>query len=506
MIKALRFLNFLIPQEQVAGVLLDGNQLRIAHLALSGTKFSIKKLETVEAIEPSNTTFCSAIAASKTICRPIDIALTKQKDIDATYAFEAESHLPYPLDECIVDKITLNQTNGTTAIQLFSVKKTDLQDLLDMLSACSIVPENICPKAIAISHYVQRLYKRSEQVIVIDIDNQETTCVFVQDGKPLMARSNPVGLNSLNSITYTNEAGEVQINEQELDSLQQYLRELSRILLAFQNSDAPLLFTGPVVENPILLQLLTNALGRTVESAEQANYAVPIGSSLSWSFEQSGQSINLRKEEFSYPDKWKRWKKELALYCCMMLLLSGAGFLYGKAILKQQQAGLVEQYATLMQLMEKPGNATDILSMTTDEIDDKLVAIESELKEIKEEMALHPDVPRVSDFLIWLGAHPNVVIGGEDPKAISLEALSYSMVKRPEKGKLKEHYQVKVDLEFSSPSPTMARELHDALLAPNDFVDPKNELKWSVHRGHFKATFFLKDRTKYHLAPQGASA
>ncbi len=508
MLKAFSLVNFLIPQEQVVGIYLDGSQLRKAHLGISRTRFSIKKLETSLANEPQNVIYASCTASKKTIGRPIEIALTKQKDIDATYAFEAESHLPYPLEECVVDKITLQQTAGQTALQLFSIKKTDLQDLLDKLSEHSINPENICPKAVALSHYVERLYKESTEVICVDVDSEETTCVLVSNGKSLVARSHPVGLKTLSAITYTNDAGEVQVNDKELDSLHQYIRELSRILLAFGNhtQDLPILFTGPIVEHPILLELLTNALGRSRVTASNQAYAVPIGCALSVQFEQKSASVNFRKDDFAYPDKWKRWKKELSLYFCLMLLLSAGGYLYGKSILKQQQEGLIEQYATLMQILERPVDENELIAMLPDHIDEKLTGIERELSEPKEEMALHPDVPRVSDFLVWLGSHPNVVIGGDDPKAISLEALSYNMVKRPEKGKLKEHYQVKVDLEFSSPSPTMARELHDALLQPNDFVDPKNELKWSVQRGHFKATFFLKDRTKYPQIAQGASS
>lgn len=189
-----------------------------------------------------------------------------------------------------------------------------------------------------------------------------------------------------------------------------------------------------------------------------------------------------------------------------MIMISFGAYMYGKALLKAQTSAHIEQYATLLQVMEKPTPQDEIIALAPDDIEDKLYTLEEEIKKTSNEMALHPDVPRVSDLLAWLSSHPNIVIGGDDPKAISLESLAYSMVKRPEKGKLKEHYQVRVDLEFSAPSPTMARELHDALLTPNAFIDPKTELKWSVHRGHFKATFFLKDRTKYPQAIQGGEA
>ena len=58
-------------------------------------------------------------------------------------------------------------------------------------------------------------------------------------------------------------------------------------------------------------------------------------------------------------------------------------------------------------------------------------------------------------------------------------------------------YQVKVDLEFSTSSPRIAREFHDSLIAPNDLIDPKGEVKWSSNRGKYRTSFYLKDKTQY---------
>ena len=78
-----------------------------------------------------------------------------------------------------------------------------------------------------------------------------------------------------------------------------------------------------------------------------------------------------------------------------------------------------------------------------------------------------------------------------------LENFSYKMVKRPEFNKKKEHYQVKVEIEFSTHTPRYAREFHDILLAPNEIIDPTSDVKWSSERGRYRASFFLKDKTLY---------
>ena len=70
-------------------------------------------------------------------------------------------------------------------------------------------------------------------------------------------------------------------------------------------------------------------------------------------------------------------------------------------------------------------------------------------------------------------------------------------MKRPEKKKMREPYQVKVELELTAATPRYAREFYDSLITPNAIIDPKHEIKWSASREKFRTTFFLKDRTIY---------
>ena len=107
----------------------------------------------------------------------------------------------------------------------------------------------------------------------------------------------------------------------------------------------------------------------------------------------------------------------------------------------------------------------------------------------------------VSDVLGWL----NKLAGASDKdngekalaQGIQIDSFNYTLVKRPEQTKKQEKYQVKVELEFNSPTPKMAREFHDALIAPNEMVDPKGEVKWSTNRGKYRTSFYLKDKTAY---------
>lgn len=502
-----------LAAEPLTGISLDGSYMHVACVTLSGNKLKVIKL-TTEPVKPlDNRAVISCLPSSKLLVRPLEIALTKPKDVDATYRFEAETQLPYPIDSCLLAKVTLSRTKSTTQLALYSALKTDLQAHLDTLKSSEIDPEAVCPKPLALCHFVSHFYSKTGVQIVLDIDYEETSLVLIKDSMLLTARSHPVGLYKLQQVTASDADGNVSINEDHLPFMHEYLREVSRILLSFQNSqesrEISFLFTGPVVQHTILAELIATFLQKEVATCpegydnkafswnEVLAYAAPLGATLFKFYESKGQAVNFRQEAFAFSGKWRRLKRELCLYCCLMLALSGSLFIWSQAKIRQQERRLLEKYSSLLVTLERAPQEEELLALNSTDLTDKLSALEQELSQSKEEMALHPDVPRVCDLFAWLNSHPKVVDAESPDKSLSLESLTYTMVKRPEKGKANEHYQVRVDLEFSSPSATMAREFHDALLAPNAFVDPKHELKWSVHRGHYRASFFLKDRTKY---------
>jgi type IV pilus assembly protein PilM len=115
---------------------------------------------------------------------------------------------------------------------------------------------------------------------------------------------------------------------------------------------------------------------------------------------------------------------------------------------------------------------------------------------------LWPNIPKVSDVLAWLSTQHVLMSkkGKPDMKnlqSIQIESFNYSVVKRPDQSKKQEKYQVKVELEFTSPTPKLAREFHDSLIEPNALIDPKGEVKWNSSHGRYRTSFYLKDKTVY---------
>lgn len=513
-------INYQFFKEKLLGYALSGSTLFSAKLTTSSSRLTIESLDCdLLQTDTSKRTVAVAFPSVKTLVRQLELALVKSKDINATFMYEAEPLLPYPIEKCIIEKVRIGHTNDSSRLQLFVATKEDLLAYLEMLKERHIDPEVLCPKALALCHFAKYFLPKDDIHTLINIDEEETTCVSVQNGLPLFCRSHPEGLNKLRLAE----------EETHLPELHQFLREIARILLSLQNGsdlqNGPLLFTGPVVDNPELVQLLTAFFNRQcVEELSipshihlakpyswqnLCHFATPIGAALSSQLlKKEMSSVNLRKEDLMFADKWRHWKKELVTYFSLMMVITGAIFAIGQMSLEKGRIELVEKYAQLLAEMETPSEIVeqeytkafnneffDIVDLPSSEIQDRLYFLENRLNHSSEEMALHPDVPRISDLLHWLAKHPKVV--GDESGSLKLENIAYVMTKRPEKGKIRERYTVRIDLEFSSPNPTMAREFHDALLTPNAFIDPKNELKWSVQKGRYRITFFLKDKTQY---------
>ena len=142
-----------------------------------------------------------------------------------------------------------------------------------------------------------------------------------------------------------------------------------------------------------------------------------------------------------------------------------------------------------------------IANLDAEGISNRVDFLETSIKSMPESFPLLPNIPRVSDVLVWLSTHPKLVCaensGPGDCLPFTIDVFNYSLVKRPEINKKSEKYQVKIDLEFSTSSPRLAREFHDALITSNDFVDPKGEIKWTATKGKYRTSFYLKDKTIY---------
>ena len=236
--------------------------------------------------------------------------------------------------------------------------------------------------------------------------------------------------------------------------------------------------------------------------------------------------INFRQKSYIYPYPWKRIQRPMTIYLSLCVLLAFSLYIFGPAYIANKEVRVKKEFVDLLTTMKKPisefereynarggkkealvtEEEVDLTAFSQNDISSRIDFLEKEIKATPNIYPLFPKTPRVSDVLAWLCDLP-LIVGENKEKTIQqpriqLQSFNYKMVKRPEIGKERERYQVKVEIEFTTSSPRYAREFHAFLLAPNDLIDPKEEVKWTVEKDSYKTSFFLQDRTNYISATQ----
>ncbi|MFN4174838.1 MAG: hypothetical protein ACK4HV_07035, partial [Parachlamydiaceae bacterium] len=233
-------------------------------------------------------------------------------------------------------------------------------------------------------------------------------------------------------------------------------------------------------------------------------FAIAIGSALT-ALPNYPHPINFRQNEAEYPFPWRRYKATIGVFVGASLVLAAMIFLFGEAYMGYKEDLIKENYTDVLAEMGKHyaefenklnphESVMPIKDLSVDDLRARLISLNKEVESQPDLFPLMPQVPTVTDTLAWL-THLKEMQGPEG--AIQIDSFNYTLVKRPDNTKKNERYQVKVDLELSAPTPKMARELHTALIKPNDFIDPKGEVKWSASKNKYRTSFFLRDKTTY---------
>lgn len=523
----------------VIGLELDGPFLYAAQLSLQKGKPKISQLFEIPLDQQStdvnplymsergrqlqeateNCLVVTSLESDKVLIRPLEVKLKKEQDISAVLAFQAEPLLPYPIENALLDRIRIETVPDGTHLNVLAARKDHVQEHLNYWNTKNIEPEIISSAPFALALFSRHFCDcKNEPHFVVHIGWKETLCVLVKEGKLLAAQSSHYGFNDLKASSFDEE----QVNL--------WRTEVTRILYGLGKSKKEegtgILFTGEGASNELLKNSLRETfqkgdLGIKEEGSFSLNdlqkFAVAIGSAISGLPNQKMQ-INFRQAEFSYPYPWKRLKQPLLLYLTLCLALSFAIYVFGSAYYSYKEDNVRQEYVALLASMNKsyssfekeygtkfPSNTdyeSSINALTQTDISNRIQYLQKEMKDNPNLFPLLPNVPKVSDVLAWLSSHPIINASQQDSSlngnsTFQIEHFSYVLVKRPDNKKPQEKYQVKVELEFTSATPKQAREFHDALIAPNDIVDPKGEVKWGSNRGKYRTSFFLKDKTVY---------
>lgn len=534
-------LEFSSGQVKGAEIHLKQGKATIAHLF---THFPEEFKSYVKPLYIDHPFVTTALDGADILVRPITIPLTKDKDIEAALAFQAEPYLPYPIDEALLARQTLTSSGESTDLTLLSTRKNLLNTHLEQWHLLDTEPETVSCIQSALASFAKNYLEKDKTYLMVHLQDKSTSCILIEAGRLIASCTQSEGLQLLQQayladapdqgVSAFDQMDYTQLSSQHTPRLYEAVSRLQKMIAmgglatlkeAQGGPCEGVLFTGDVVNfkglpsqlNQLLKQPMASLSSvQNYSAMELQNYAIPLGLALG-SLPTVPHPINFRQHELSFPYPWQRIKKNLALYFVAMFCLTAAFYLFSHASITSQEDQMKQEYLDLLGKMNKsyvqfesnylsknPTEKKDeelvpIEKLNREELEHRLAYLQRDLLATPDSFPLHANIPRVSDLLAWLSQHPTVVGAPEsngEPR-IQIDNFNYILVKRPMLGKKNDKYQVKVEMEFTSSTPKWAREFHDALIAPNDWIDAKNEVKWSSNRGKYKTSFFLKDKTHY---------
>jgi type IV pilus assembly protein PilM len=500
-----------------------------------------------------NTLVVTALDTSDALARKLELDLVKEKDIDAVLEFQTEPLLPDPLEEGVIDRVIVEQQEEGSVLTVVAARKDFIAKHLEKWRSIDIEPELVSCVPVALAEFSKTFCSADGPHLIAHFGEESCTFIIANKGRLISAQAIPMGISGLLGAyarDLNSEPDKVMdafsqldfaaLNQQKLPQLAQAVEAMhlevvkvsySLIKKIREYEVTDLFTTGIGAILPNLAQKMYQTMKIThLETTMDPDfncsievlhrYALSIGAALT-GLSLAENSVNFRQDEYAYPHPWKRVQKPLIIYFGLCFALAFAFYLFGNAYISRQEDKIKSEYVNLLESMRKPysqfekeyldgttkgkqsteESVVNVILLSQPEIIQRLDFLNKELNATPDIFPLLPNIPKVSDVLAWMTQLSTNVLSSDSPEAvdspIQLTSFSYKVTKRPEFSKKKEVYQVKVELEFTTNAPKNAREFHDALIAPNDFIDPNGEIKWNSERGKYRISFYLKDKTYY---------
>lgn len=353
----------------------------------------------------------ASLAGELVTHRILTLPFSDRKRLDQTVPFELETHLPFELDEGVVDYQVLGRDGDAAVVLAALAPKTAVREHLAALAAAGLDPRvlDLAPLA-ALNVFRASAQHTPRDVALLVLDPASAAVAVLRAGRL-------VGLRTLSHGSSPN------------GDPTQLVRELRWSLLALAGADAlpalDLWIAGESAGRPDLTAALEEALGtrpRTIETlpidavpvplrGRQAAFAAPLGLALREAGDAFG--VDFRRAEFTYHRErealWRSLAAAGALALVALVLMVASFVLEGHRLGARRDAVRAE----IRQLF------TAALPNVRAIVNEK-AQLASEIAALEKQRALYgglaPSAPRVVDVLraLTLGVPADVALEIEE--------------------------------------------------------------------------------------------
>ncbi|MFB6346140.1 MAG: type II secretion system protein GspL, partial [bacterium] len=155
----------------------------------------------------SNDNVVFSLPTNSVIVRHVELPSMPDQRLSEVIQYEAESHIPFPIDDVILDYHVLEQTDEGTRVLLVVVKNEKLDKYLDVLNNVELRPKTVDISAFSLFNLYQKLKpdptarndngESSQSKVLVDIGYANTDIIIFQGETLYYARSASVAGQSI---------------------------------------------------------------------------------------------------------------------------------------------------------------------------------------------------------------------------------------------------------------------------------------------------------------------
>lgn len=311
--------------------------------------------------------YVSSFPLYSAIVRNTVVPFHDRKKIRQVIKFQAEPHIPFPIEEVVIDfHETGPAEDGATPVIIIGIKKTLIGKHLEVMKSAGVDPAMVDIDAFAlVNNYQVRCGEKAEgPVALLDIGATKTLLVVMEGPKVLLTRSLNVGgdeitegiqrelgvefeeaermkreaASAASTAGEGNDAGKIRVQVNAM--LSKLIREVDRSLRSIAGMLKGTALTALYLSGggaclggireylagefncPVDLLCRLSPLPGSVDDEIMCRMGVATGLALN-GLGYGGAAINLRREEFSYTGMMVRLRRQVVLAAILFLLMLG---------------------------------------------------------------------------------------------------------------------------------------------------------------------------------------
>lgn len=408
----------------------------------------------------------SGLSGSETFIRKLHLPLREKRKILSALPFQLETLIPFPAENILICPLLKPISKKMTSVTVLATVRDHLFAHLDSLKNLDIKPDIVSCHAIALTRFAHWQFPKEVRILSFHSSQQKVSCVVSEKNELILSQTFLVAENEDISL--------------EIEKLSIFLKQKNVI-----DETTPWLLSGDTKLQDILCDYFPGPQLK-IEDMTLSAFAIPVGLALDGLLSDEN-SVQFCQQEFTPEHTHRFRKKKMLAYLGICLTATLTMFAAGSLMLRKKQHLLTE---TLQSYLPSTLNKGPLSG--TEDIQDKLFEWETSLNRQKMPFPFLPTVPKVSDVLAWLSVNP--AFSNEDgakKEGMEIKSLHYSLIKYPKIGEPAAPYLAQVDVEFTSLTPRVARDFHEALLKGDQIVNAKKEIKWQTQNQTYYVSFEL---------------